>query len=118
MITVSKETTPELFDASVVSVGLLGVVTQVTMEIVKDFNLHEVMTVSHSITPCENPCNNPCYMSCHYTCHMSCHSACHMSCRIYQIHVLSHVAIHVVIDVYCSQAMQYKSYLRSTFSTG
>ena len=46
MITVSKETTPDLFEAAVVSVGLLGVVTQVTMVMEKDFNLLEIMTVS------------------------------------------------------------------------
>ena len=82
MITVSKETTPELFKASVVSVGLLGVVTQVTMEIVKDFNLHEVMTVSRI---CDNPCHNACHVI--------------MSCQIHQIHVLCHGAMHVVFDV-------------------
>lgn len=44
VITVSKETTPDLFEAAVVSVGLLGVVTQVTMVMEKDFNLLEIMT--------------------------------------------------------------------------
>ena len=45
VLVLSEVDDPDLFKAAVVSVGLLGVVTQVTLRIVPAFNLHETLEV-------------------------------------------------------------------------
>ena len=53
VLVLSEADTPDLFKASVVSVGLLGVVTEVTLRIEPAFNLHETLEVRmHVVMSC------------------------------------------------------------------
>ena len=45
VLVLSEADDPDLFRAAVVSVGLLGVVTEVTLRIEPIFNLHETLEV-------------------------------------------------------------------------
>lgn len=45
VLVLSEADTPDMFKAALVSVGLLGVVTEVTLRIEPAFNLHETLEV-------------------------------------------------------------------------
>ena len=51
VITASADENPELFKAAQVSIGMLGVITEVTFQCVDKFNLEETLTV-HSLDYC------------------------------------------------------------------
>ena len=57
MVTVSEDDNPELFRAAQVSIGMFGIITEVTIKVQKRFMLKEIRT-SHKLDYCLDHLND------------------------------------------------------------